>query len=143
MVTAGELRERFQAAGLRITPQRDLIFHLLEETQADHPTAEALYVRAAREMPAMSLRTIYAILAELQEVRAVRPLDLGTGSTRFCTNVHDHSHLVCARCGKVKDVHVQVSPVEIPAAQRGGFVVTEQAIVFRGVCAECRSAPTA
>ncbi len=142
MITADELRERFQAAGLRITPQRDLIFHLLEETQAGHPTAEALHVRAAREMPAMSLRTIYAILAELQEVRAVRPLDLGTGSMRFCTNVHDHSHLVCERCGRVKDAHVEMSPVEIPAAQRGGFVVTEQAIVFRGLCAECRTEPT-
>lgn len=141
MITAGDLRERFQATGLRITPQRDLIFRLLEETQADHPTAETLYVRAVREMPSMSLRTVYAVLAELEEVRAVRPLDLGTGSARFCTNVTDHHHLVCERCGKVKDVFVEMTPLEIPAVQRGGFVIKEQAVVFRGLCGDCRSAP--
>ena len=141
MITTGDLRERFQAAGRRITPQRNLIFRLLEETQADHPTAEALYVRAVREIPSMSLRTVYAVLAELEEVRAVRPLELGTGSMRFCTNINHHHHLVCERCGKVKDVFIEMAPVEIPAAQRGGFVVKEQAVVFRGLCADCRGAP--
>ncbi len=140
MITANNLRTRFQTAGLRITPQRDLIFHLLEETQADHPTAEALHVRAARDMPSMSLRTVYAVLAELEQVRAVRPLDLGTGSTRFCTNIVDHHHLVCERCGKVKDVFLPMAPLEIPPAERGGFVVKEQAVVFRGLCADCSGA---
>src|SRR3990172_6953568 len=141
MITSGDLRERFQAAGLRITPQRNLIFRLVEEIQADHPTAEALYVRAVREIPSMSLRTVYAVLAELEEGRAVRPLELGTGSMRFCTNINHHHHLVCERCGKVKDVFIEMAPVEIPAAQRDGFVVKEQAVVFRGLCADCRGAP--
>lgn len=138
MVSAAELRQRFRAAGRRVTPQRDLIFRLLEQTQADHPTAEALYLRAARQMPSISLRTVYAVLAELQELAAVRPLDLGTGSTRFCTNVRNHHHLVCERCGRVKDVFMELAPLEIPEAQRGGFLVREQAVVFRGLCAECR-----
>lgn len=138
MITANGLRERFQAAGRRITPQRDLIFRLLAETQAEHPTAEALHVRARRAMPSLSLRTVYAVLEELQEVRAVRPLDLGTGSARFCTNVHDHHHLVCDRCGRVKDVSLPLPPVEIPPGQRAGFVVKEQSLVLRGLCADCR-----
>lgn len=138
MITAGQLRQLFQEAGLRLTPQRDLIFRLLEETQTEHPTAEALHVRAQREMPSMSLRTVYAVLEELQEIRAVRPLDLGTGSMRFCTNVVNHHHLVCERCGRVKDVHLDVTPPDIPAAERGGFLVTEKSIVFRGLCADCR-----
>jgi Fe2+ or Zn2+ uptake regulation protein len=141
MITAGDLRQRFHEAGLRVTPQRALLFRLLEETQVNHPTAEALHLRAVREMPAISLRTVYAVMDELEQLQAVRPLDLGTGSMRFCTNVADHHHLVCERCGRVKDVHVPVSPVDIPAAQRGGFVVKEQAIVFRGLCADCRGVP--
>ncbi|MDQ7830087.1 MAG: Fur family transcriptional regulator [Armatimonadota bacterium] len=144
MLTAAELRERFQARGLRITPQRDLLFRLLEELEGTHPTAETLHLRAARVMPSISLRTVYAILEELAEVGAVRPLELGTGSKRFCTTVTRHHHLVCDRCGKVLDVFVNVGPVEIPPEQARGFCVTEQSLVFRGVCADCqRMAPSA
>jgi Fe2+ or Zn2+ uptake regulation protein len=138
MIRAGDLRERFEAAGLRITPQRDLLFRLLEEAQVDHPSAESLHRRATREMPSISLRTVYAILEELQQVHSVRPLDLGTGAARFCTNVAPHHHLVCERCGRVRDVFVEIGPVSLPAQQRAGFLIKEQTIVFRGLCAACR-----
>lgn len=137
MIRASDLRNRFEATGLRITPQRDLLFRLLEEAQVEHPSAESLHRRAAREMPSISLRTVYAILDELREVRAVRPLDLGTGSARFCTSVAAHHHLVCERCGRVRDVVVEAGSVAVPAAQRAGFLVKEQTIVFRGLCADC------
>ena len=138
MIRAEDLEKRFDGAGLRITPQRTLLFRLIEEAQAEHPSAESLHRRAAREMPSISLRTVYAILEELRQVDAVRPLDLGTGAARFCTNVAPHSHLVCERCGRVRDVFVRTGPVPLPPEQRAGFLVKEQTIVFRGLCADCR-----
>lgn len=138
MIRADDLRERFEAAGLRITPQRDLLFRVLEEAQAEHPSAESLHRRAAREMPSISLRTVYAILEELRELEAVRPLDLGTGAARFCTSVTPHSHLVCERCGRVRDVSLHTHLAPLRAEQRAGFLVKEQTIVFRGLCAACR-----
>lgn len=137
MLTAADLRQQFQRRGLRITPQRDLIFRLLEGAQAEHPSAEVLYVRAARAMPSLSLRTVYAILKELEHAGAIRPLDLGTGSMRYCATPVRHHHIVCTQCGKVKDVYVDVEPVEIPPDQRRGFQVKDQDVVFRAVCAEC------
>ncbi|MGH2348741.1 MAG: Fur family transcriptional regulator [bacterium] len=139
MLTAAGLRQQFQREGLRITPQRELLFHLLEEAQADHPSAEVLYVLAKRKMPSLSLRTVYAILKELKLAGAIRPLDLGTGSMRYCATPVRHHHIVCTHCGKVQDVHVDVEPVEIPPDQRRGFQVKDQDVVFRAVCAECRS----
>lgn len=138
MIRASDLRDRFEAAGLRITPQRDLLFRLLEEAQAEHPSAESLHRRAARELPSISLRTVYAILEELREVRAVRPLDLGTGAARFCTSVSPHHHLVCERCGRVRDVFVRTAAVTLPASARAGFQVKEQSVVFRGLCPDCK-----
>jgi len=139
MLTAADLRQQFQRRGLRITPQRDLIFRLLEGAQAEHPSAEVLYVRASREMPSLSLRTVYAILKELEQAGAIRPLDLGTGSMRYCATPVRHHHIVCTQCGKVKDVYVDVEPVEIPPDQRRGFQVKDQDVVFRAVCTECRA----
>jgi Fe2+ or Zn2+ uptake regulation protein len=138
MIRADDLRERFETAGRRVTAQRALLFRLIEEAQAEHPSAESLHRWAAREMPSISLRTVYAILEELQELEAVRPLDLGTGAARFCTSVAPHSHLVCERCGRVRDIVVDVGLVPLRAEQRVGFLVKEQTIVFRGLCPDCR-----
>lgn len=121
----------------RLTPQRELICRLLDGN-TEHPSAEALYRRARSAMPTLSRRTVYAILADLVEVGAVRSLDMGTGSTRYDPNPRPHHHLVCERCGKVRDALVPVPPIELPPDQRRGFWPRGVDLVFRGVCGECR-----
>lgn len=139
MSATQDIERAFRTRGLRVTPQRSLVFRTVQDLGAEHPSAEAIHVRATREMPSLSLRTVYAILDELEDLRAVRSLDLGTGSKRFCINPRRHHHLVCARCGRIKDVVVDLGPVEIPPDQRRGFAITSQEVIFRGVCADCRS----
>jgi Fe2+ or Zn2+ uptake regulation protein len=139
MSSYSEIASAFREKGLRVTPQRSLVFRVVREMGADHPSAEAVHVRATREMPSLSLRTVYAILDELEQLDVVRSIDLGTGSKRFCVTPERHQHLVCDRCGRIKDVFVAVDPVEIPRDQRQGFLITRQDVVFRGLCGECRA----
>ncbi|MBI4277512.1 MAG: transcriptional repressor [Armatimonadetes bacterium] len=120
-----------------MTPQRELVFRLLEGPAGDHPTAEVLHVRARQIMPTLSLKTVYSILGELADLGAVRPLDLGTGSMRYCTSRTRHHHLICRRCGRVRDVHVDVGSLEIPPDERRGFRVQGYEVIFQGVCTEC------
>jgi Fe2+ or Zn2+ uptake regulation protein len=136
--TSSPLIATFRAHGRRITPQRALVCRLVDELKDEHPSVETLHFRAAREMPSMSLRTVYAVLKELEALQAVRPLDLGTGSVRYCANPSRHHHIVCTRCGKTKDVYVDVGPLEIPPDQRRGFTIETHEVVFRGVCMRCR-----
>src|SRR5574341_1881794 len=117
-----------RARGLRVTPQRALVFRLVRELGAEHPSAESIHVGATREMPSLSLRTVYTILDELQDIGAVRPLDVGTGSKRICVNPRRHHHLVCRRCGRISDVFVDVGPLEIPPEQRRGFLITDHEV---------------
>jgi len=121
----------------RLTPQRALICRLLDGN-TEHLSAEALYRRAQALMPTLSLRTVYAILSDLAEIGAIRSLDMGTGSTRYDPNPTPHHHLVCDRCGKVRDALVPVPPIELPPDQRRGFWPRRVDLVFRGVCGECR-----
>jgi Fe2+ or Zn2+ uptake regulation protein len=125
--------------GLRVTPQRTLVFRLVRQLGADHPSAESIHVRAVRDMPSLSLRTVYTILDELEDIGVVRSLEVGTGSKRFCVNPRRHHHLVCRRCGRISDVFVDVGPLEVPPDQRRGFLITDHEVVFRGICAGCRS----
>ena len=66
----------------------------------------------------------------------VELLDVGTGSIRVDPNVeHAHQHLVCTRCGTVRDVLARHR--RPPRARRGTggeFTVEAVEVVFRGVC---------
>ena len=133
-----ELTERFRAEGLRVTPQRQAIFRLLYGVTT-HPTVDTLYESARTEMPSISLRTVYQTVHDLESLGEVALLDLGTGSLRVDPNVdHAHQHLVCARCGTVRDVLVDVSDLHVPAGEREHFTVASVEVVFRGLCADCR-----
>jgi Fe2+ or Zn2+ uptake regulation protein len=126
-----------RAHGLRVTPQRRVIFRLLEGNDS-HPTVEALYERARVEMPAISLKTVYQTVHELEALGEVRTLDLGTGSLRVDPNVDErHHHLVCTVCGRVRDLTADVGRLTVPARQRRGFSIEHVQVIFRGRCDEC------
>lgn len=140
MRSPAELTEAFRSAGLKITPQRQLLFRLLHDTTA-HPSAEALHVLASDQMPGISLRTVYQTLTDLVAMGELRQLQLDTGSARFDPNVDDHHHLVCHSCGSVRDVYVDgVDGARVRGLD--GFAVAATNIVFRGTCAPCAAEPT-
>ena len=76
MKTVDELTGRFRAEGLRVTPQRQAIFRLLQHN-AEHPTVEALYESARAEMPTISLKTVYQTVHDLEAMGEVQLLDVG------------------------------------------------------------------
>ncbi len=138
MKSPEELTALFRARGRKVTAQRQCIFRILQG-DVTHPTAEVVHAAARTEMETISLKTVYQTLHELSALGEVSALDLGTGTTRFDPNVEGtHHHLVCRRCGKVRDLHADFSAVTVPEGADDGFEVGEAEVVFRGLCAECR-----
>ena len=135
-----ELTTAFRALGLKVTPQRQLIFRLLDGNES-HPSAESLFARASEQMPGISLRTVYQTLNDLAEMGEIQLLDLGTGAARFDPNVDDHHHLVCSSCGAVRDVQAHGSSHLAPVGDTQGFVLDAAHVIFRGRCAECAGTP--
>src|SRR5918994_7779040 len=134
MKTVEELTDLFRQQGLRVTPQRQAIFRLLHGEDRD-PTVESLYEAARAEMPTISLKTVYQTVNDLAGMREVVLLDLGTGSYRVDPNVEDeHHHLICTRCGKVRDVPLDLPDVRLPPRYRRGFFVSADRGAFRGRC---------
>ena len=135
---ARELRE----AGLKATPQRVAIVAALTGDQT-HPTAQELYDRLRERFPGMAFATVYNTLSALMRVGRLSSLSLG-GATRFDPNVAAHDHAICDRCGKVRDVPVvEVAEVQGRAEPVDGFTVQRVERIYRGTCAECRSADDA
>jgi Fe2+ or Zn2+ uptake regulation protein len=136
MRSPADLSTAFRDRGLKLTPQRQLLFRLLSGNES-HPSAEALFAEASAQMPGISLRTVYQTLNDLAEMGEIQLLDLGTGAARFDPNVDDHHHLVCSSCGAIRDVQAQGSSRLAPLGDTHGFVLETAQVIFRGRCAEC------
>ena len=145
MKSSGQLIEQFRAQGLKVTPQRQCIFEALASTAGWHPTAEAIWAEVVRQMPAVSLKTVYQTLNDLATMGVVTHLDIGTGSARFDTNIDRHQHVVCIRCARVWDVYVDLTeewiesklPSQLPQELGGRFFVSSSDLVVRGLCGTC------
>ena len=131
-----ELTALFRSRGLKVTPQRQVIFRVLGST-THHPTAEAVYAAVRSELPTISLRTVYQSLNDLSAMGELSALNLGTGSTRFDPTLDAHHHLVCDACGTIEDLHHVFPGVVLPPAAAEGFEVHATEIVFRGRCESC------
>ena len=139
MKSPEELTQAFRERGLRVTPQRQAIFRILHGSDR-HPTADWVFDAARREMPMISLRTVYQTLNDLAAMGELQQLHLGPGSTRFDPNSDPHHHVVCVSCGRVVDLHADFPDLRVPEGDAPGFQVSSTEIVFRGRCAECAAA---
>ena len=133
MQSPADLSIAFRAAGLKVTPQRQLLFKLMHDNSS-HPTADALFETASSMMPGISLRTVYQTLTDLAEMGELQSIDVGTGAQRFDPNVSDHHHAVCTSCNSVHDVYVSRAP-ELRGLD--DFSVSDAHIVYRGLCGNC------
>ena len=138
-----ELAEAFRAQGLKVTPQRRLLFALLED-DTTHPTADGLFARASAHMPGISLRTVYTTLTDLVLTKLDGTAKGGVlAAMRFDPNVDDHHHGVCDACGAVVDLYVDGDGIladTLVVSSDGGvqFTPISASIVFRGTCAACQ-----
>ena len=135
MKSPAELVDAFRAQGLKVTPQRQLLFRLLHDND-QHPTADNLYARASEEMPGISLRTVYQTLTDLTAKGELDQVSFDSGPARFDPNVTEHHHAVCDTCGAITDVYVDGAD-QLAIDGLAGFRPDSASIVFHGSCAQC------
>jgi Fe2+ or Zn2+ uptake regulation protein len=134
--TPAELTQLFRDRGLKVTPQRQGIFRVLHEN-GSHPTAHSVFESVREGMPTISLRTVYQTLNDLVDLGEIQQFDVGTGAARFDPTTGNHHHLVCTRCGAMRDVHFDLAGLSLSARQYQGFTVSGTEVIFRGLCANC------
>jgi Fe2+ or Zn2+ uptake regulation protein len=137
MQSPDQLTAVFRANGLRVTAQREAIFAALYG-DTTHPRVETVFERVQARVPAISLKTVYQTVHDLESLGEVQLLDLGTGSVRVDPNVENvHHHLVCTSCGRIRDLAIAFDGLHVPARLRRGFTVDDVHVIFRGHCDDC------
>ncbi len=128
------LDQRLASGGFRFTPQRQHVYSVLLE-ERDHPTAEQVFIRAKREMPDISMATVYNCLDALVRSGVARQVTVDRGATRFCPNMREHCHFYCDTCESVFDIDLADEPSGIALPK--GFKAARFEIAIHGVCAAC------
>ncbi|GIO13810.1 transcriptional repressor [Cohnella xylanilytica] len=122
-----------------LTAPRRLILDIVSESH-DHPTASDVIDRLKSQGHSVAYATVYNSLRYLTEQGLIRELKLEGDASRYDSRTEDHQHIVCTSCGKVDEVMTE-SPKEwlrrIEAET--GYSITEEQLLFKGVCAECRT----
>lgn len=135
-----DLLTRLRQGSWRLTAQRRAVAEVLSGEHV-HLTADEVHARAVALLPEISRATVYNTLGELVAAGQVREVSLEGRAKRYDPNVAGaHHHLVCTRCGLIRDVPAAVTPAdELPAVDRHGFEVRDVEVTYRGTCPGCQA----
>lgn len=132
------LREALEANGQRFTEQRAAVYRYLRSTDT-HPSADDVFSTVRRDVPGISLATVYKSLETLVGCGLVVKLGYADGSARYDGRTDPHHHLRCTECGAVSDLPERLpeSAVAGIRAHATGFRVTGYRLELTGYCEAC------
>ncbi|MDD6429020.1 MAG: transcriptional repressor [Lachnospiraceae bacterium] len=115
----------------RFSKRRALILEDLA-TRTDHPTAEMVYESVRKQIPGISLGTVYRNLKELCDEDQIISFSQN-GKEHFDGNNHPHIHVCCKCCGMIWDHPLDtdaLSVLDIPLSSVSN-------VIIQGICDEC------
>lgn len=137
METVEKLTETLRNHGMKITPQRLMIFKILEDNTS-HPSAEDVFKRVKKIYPTVSFTTIYKTLETLRDLGEVQELIIDEDRKHYDPNTDTHHHVICSNCKKILDVFEDFSQyVKLPDTLKRDYTVSGFQISFHGICKDC------
>ena len=130
--------QQMKEKGLKITPQRIAIIEVFVEKKNTHPGARLIYEEAKKKKKSISLSTTYATLDELSRLGIVKTLQFDRMENRYEGNLDEHVNLICERCGKILDYHIQPAVDREETERKTGFSIIDSRLECYGYCRECR-----
>ena len=134
-----ELLTRLRDRGWRLSAQRRTVAEIFVGDNV-HLTADEVLDLAQERLPEISRATVYNTLNELVAMGELRLVEVAEGPRRYDPNVIEHhDHLVCEECQAIRDVARAEPHPGLPDDARGGFLVTNVDVTYRGLCPACIS----
>lgn len=122
----------------RNTKQKKLIKEKLNESRS-HPTASEIFDVVRKEIPSISLGTVYRNLDEMVASGEALKFYSDKGPARFDGCVVPHYHVRCTGCDRLEDLPMDPDMKMVREADRiTSFNISGCLVEFRGLCPSCR-----
>lgn len=127
-------------AGLKVTTPRMKILEILANSDNHHLSAESVYRTLMAAGDDVGLATVYRVLTQFESAGLVTRHNFeGDHSVFELNHGEHHDHLVCARCGLVKEFVDEVIEARQQAiAIDAGFRMTDHSLNIYGLCQTCQ-----
>lgn len=120
----------------RKTKQLEVVWEAIKD-ESSHPTADQVYEKVRKEIPNISLGTVYRNLQKLVAEEKLQVVTVGR-SQHFDPLIEHHQHFICEECGRLFDIFMdgpeEIRPSSLP---HEGFTVTSHQLAFFGTCHDC------
>lgn len=126
-------------AGIKKSRQRDALLNELH-SRCDHPTAEELYISIKKEIPNLSLGTVYRNLSLLESEGEIIKIS-SDGADRYDGNITPHYHFSCTECGGISDIFLPKNSIQIAddAIKYIDGTIEKYTLTLFGICGKCRN----
>ena len=130
---------RLRAQGLRMTPQRNAILHVLHHA-GGHLSPTQVYEKARKEFPSLTEPTVYRTLEDLAEKNLLLAAHIGNGKIVYELAENQHHHLICHKCGGTVEVeHTPLENLYHQLESVTGFKLDSSHVTFFGLCPDCQA----
>ena len=137
--TYSEFRRLCREHDLAATHQRQKIYEALV-SRPGHYSPEEIYDKVKRDLPSISLATVYKNLKTFVQAGMLHEVTPHHG-WRIDANPHPHHHLVCTQCRSITDIDVErIDPVKLHGKLPAGFRVQKFNVEIQGICRACAEA---
>lgn len=121
----------------RMTRQRQTILTTIRQARS-HLSADEIYELVRKQIPRISLGTVYRNLEVLADLGLIQKLELGGTIKRFDWDPDKHYHIRCLYCGRVDNA--PIAPLNTLEDELYGatvFSIIGHRLEFEGLCPDC------
>lgn len=120
-----------------MTRQRQTILTTIRQARS-HLSADEIYELVRKQIPRISLGTVYRNLEVLADLGLIQKLELGGTIKRFDWDPDKHYHIRCLYCGRVDNA--PIAPLNTLEDELYGatvFSIIGHRLEFEGLCPDC------
>lgn len=129
--------EKCKEHGLRITPQRCIIFAELIGDKS-HPTAEQIHKRVKSKLNNISFDTVNRTLLSFANIGLLAIVASRDKAKRFDPYTGTHNHFQCIKCLKLIDFeNNKLNKICTPSSLKGNIILNKK-IILEGICKTCQ-----
>ena len=119
-----------------MTIQRKAVWNALKAAGKTHPNAEMIYQLAKKELPHISMGTVYRNLSAMSARGEILRIPVMDGPDRFDGDISKHDHAVCRGCGRLFDLPAGVTYIPDHCIPEGCRLLDTQ-LLLQCICAAC------